>query len=104
MFNEPVICSSPTTLRVLPSNVKLASPFKALAPVNVAILLFTPFASDGIVVEENALVPTVLNTTPSPLSKNKPLVLSVASSNTLSSLNESLLPSPCNLNCLILSL
>ena len=56
----PLTVWSPVTAKVLPSNVKLASPLKEVAFVNVAILLFTPFVTPGIVVSVKALFPKSL--------------------------------------------
>ena len=50
-----VMVCTPANAKVLPSNVRLASPFKADAPLNVAILLSTPLVRlDAI----NTLLPS----------------------------------------------
>ena len=47
--NFPVISTSPVVAKVLPSNVRFSSPFKASVEENVAILLFEPLATAEIV-------------------------------------------------------
>ena len=45
LLTFPVAVIAPVTPNVEPSKVRLASPFKASADENVAILLFEPFAT-----------------------------------------------------------